>query len=176
VGIGNSTKAEKEFLKLYPKCNLYGVEIAPSNVDDFGTFGKIINAGIGMLCFYTIFALLIIHTLGFDGKQKIVDSHNYGNQISYNVTVKPLDMVGIRRKNIEAALPVSNFRFWIKRWAAELFTMPQLTLKDLNTKCWLVLRILANTMQMALSYARYNMINNIVNLTVLTRRLLLNYQ
>jgi hypothetical protein len=49
VGIGNHTKAEKEFLKLYPKCNLYGVEISPYNVGDYATFGKVINTGIGML-------------------------------------------------------------------------------------------------------------------------------
>jgi hypothetical protein len=52
-----------------------------------------------MLCFYTISVLLITYILGFDGKEKIVDSHNYGNQISYNVTVKPLDIVGSRKKH-----------------------------------------------------------------------------
>jgi len=48
VGIGNSTEAEKEFLKLYPNCKLFGIEISPYNVGDFNTFGKIINFGIGL--------------------------------------------------------------------------------------------------------------------------------
>jgi len=47
VGIGNHTNAEKEFLKLYPRCKLIGVEISPYNIGDFATFGKVINVGIG---------------------------------------------------------------------------------------------------------------------------------
>ncbi|KAI1715906.1 hypothetical protein Ddc_10827 [Ditylenchus destructor] len=47
AGIGKNTQAEREFLKLYPKCKFFGIELVPENVADFGTFGKVINAGIG---------------------------------------------------------------------------------------------------------------------------------
>jgi hypothetical protein len=47
LGIGNSTKAEKEFLRMNPQCKMFGVEIMSNNVDDFATFGKVINTGVG---------------------------------------------------------------------------------------------------------------------------------
>jgi len=52
IGIGNSTSAEKEFLKMYKKngCKLFGIEIAPENEGDFAAFGTVIHAGIHSGC------------------------------------------------------------------------------------------------------------------------------
>jgi hypothetical protein len=47
LGIGNHTQAEREFLKVYPRCKLFGVEMVPENEHDYATLGTVIHAGIG---------------------------------------------------------------------------------------------------------------------------------
>ncbi|KAI1715878.1 hypothetical protein Ddc_10797 [Ditylenchus destructor] len=99
AGIGNSTRAEQEFLKLYPKCKMFGVEMVPSNVADFGTFGKVIQTGIG-----------------FDGKETILGKYtDYNRNVYYNLTIKPfhniLDQnVGSRLLHY-AAIDIEGFEF-----------------------------------------------------------------
>ncbi|KAI1697552.1 hypothetical protein DdX_18439 [Ditylenchus destructor] len=99
AGIGNNTQAEREFLKLYPKCKFFGIELVPANVADYGTFGKVINTGIG-----------------FDGKEKIVDKYtDYAGTVHRNLKIRPfvniLDQdVGSRLMHY-AAIDIDGFEF-----------------------------------------------------------------
>jgi hypothetical protein len=113
IGIGNHTQAEKEFLKIYPRCKLFGVEILASNVWDFATFGKVINAGIGLLDLI----IRIFNILGFGGKVEILDHYTYDQQtMFFNLTLKPLGMISLNYLIIN--LP-ALFRFWMKMLVVE---------------------------------------------------------
>lgn len=47
MGIGYSSKAERNFHKLYPHCKIFGIEAATEAYGDFAQIGKILSFAIG---------------------------------------------------------------------------------------------------------------------------------
>lgn len=110
LGIGNSTKSEKEFLHLYPdKCRLYGVELVPNNEDDFATIGTVIHAGVSL-------------SLNEPGKPDwprspsvLANYTDYAGHTYYNLSMRAFPEVSYRQQFTPSDRRCSEgymFRYW----------------------------------------------------------------